>query len=295
MYLPKLYISPINSVIFDAIDSLHLNDIGYILSQRQHHLRDGYMSLDVKMLSNTVLERDHFSPDFNDFSEPIKYDAQLFHIIHLDLWHNSTYSLDNLKKVMGEFLNFNPDMIFEFGTEDYVKKLEISELENIFEWLPRDYLSKITYLVAQGGSVVFDLKNISPIDIDTTSQYVKLAKTFDMKVKRHNCDFHTEDELILLKNLGVEAYNFAPEFSVIYNQNIYENLKYNDIHVLHEAILKTPWNRWIDSVENKPKLYKACLHYIQDPIIDETLTDNLKKKIKKEIQQKVYQILDCIN
>ena len=142
---------------------------------------------------------------------------------------------------------------------------------------------------------MFDLRNISPIDINKTEGYVRLADTFGMSVKRHNCDFHTEKELILLKNIGIKAYNFAPEFSAIYNQNIYENLKPSELNILNTKIIDAPWDRWINNPDDSEKLYKSCLHYIQDPIIEDVTTENLKNKIKKEIQLKINQILDCIN
>ena len=89
------------------------------------------------------------------------------------MWSNNIFNIDNLHKCVDEFLSYNPNLLFEFGTEDYVKLLPVDEMENILSQIKPEILSKIVYLVAQGGSVVFDLKNVSPIDIDKTKQYIE--------------------------------------------------------------------------------------------------------------------------
>ena len=295
MKLPKIYISPVNDLIYWAIEEINNGEIGYILSQRQHNNLGGYIPTDIKKLSQSFLERDHFCPDFNNFSTQIKYDAELFKIIHLDLWSNNIFNIDNLHKCVDEFLSYNPNLLFEFGTEDYVKLLPVDEMENILSQIKPEILSKIVYLVAQGGSVVFDLKNVSPIDIDKTKQYIELAKKYDMKIKRHNCDFHTLDEPKILKALGIESYNFAPEFSMIYNREIYYRLCNDDISILKEKLLLSPWDRWLYNTDDVEKLFLSCLHYIQDPIIDHCLlSSSLKTQIKEKIQNKLKEILICI-
>jgi hypothetical protein len=118
--------------------------------------------------------------------------------------------------------------------------------------------------VCQGGSIVFDLQNISPINELITKDFIELGKKFNFKVKRHNCDFHTIDDLKKLKSMGVNAFNFAPEFSFIYNKYVYELLSNDEIKILKPILEETaPWDRWIYNTKETDKLFMSCLHYIQ--------------------------------
>jgi len=264
---PKIYISPINKSILMAIQKFdpNRNRIGYIVSQRQHTNHGGYVSkniTDVIFNQGFLIERDHFC--MKDFDKSmIEYDASKFDIIHIDPWYFNQYNINETKIWIKDFLDFRADILFEFGTEDFIKELTIAEYKAALDSLG-EYLGNILYLVSQGGSVVFDLQNISPIDVSKTESFINFSKSLGIKTKRHNCDFHTDDELKILSDLGVSAYNYAPEFTYISNKIIFNKLSPKELEIVNKEIIeKAPWHRWLNDTSIKEKNALACLHYVE--------------------------------
>lgn len=278
-----------NETIYEAIEEFTkttLVPVGYLLSQRQHSCTGGYIpeKVIVPLLnSDRFLLRDHFcvKPGQLGYID-ICYDAQEFNLIHIDPWFHNNYDLAKTKKWFKRFSSINPNILFEIGTEDYIAKLTTEDYQILLDEI-KDYHSRIIYLVCQGGSVVFDLRNISPIDVKTTKEFIDLAKKYNFKVKRHNCDFHSLEEIELLKDLGVDAFNYAPEFSCIYNEELYNALSKEEIETLKPILIENaPWQRWIYNTDDISKLFISCLHYIQHPILDQKL-----KEVEKNIKDKI--------
>jgi len=261
--LPKLFISPVNEPILKSILKSGL-PIGFILSQRQFNHENGYVSktiIDQVLKSELIVERDHFCMEKFD-KKIIAFDAEKFDMIQIDPWYFSGRYSSECIKWMHEFTESNKNIKFEFGTEDFIAKFSTL----LFDIALNDitpFLDKVEYIVCQGGSVVFDCKNISPIDIEKTKCYVAKAEKYKVKVKRHNCDFHSDEELKILCDLGISAYNYAPEFTYISNSVIFDNLKLEDKTYFLEQIEKNaPWRRWLHNLENEEKTIKSCLHYL---------------------------------
>jgi len=279
---PKLFISPVNSPILKAIINSNL-PIGFIFSQRQFNNKGGYVNssiIEEAINSNLVIERDHFC--INEFDEQvIEFDSQKFNMVHIDPWYYTKAINHDYIKWIHSFLKYNPRLTFEFGTEDFIQQLSVFEYKKALDDLA-PFADSLTYLVCQGGSVVFDCKNISPIDVNKTKNFVSLGNEYNLKIKRHNCDFHTNEELKLLRDLGVSSYNFAPEFTYISNSVIYDNLKSLDKNYFACLIAeKTPWERWLHNLNDREKTLKACLHYLD---YDSNMQDYVNKYEEKIIE-----------
>jgi hypothetical protein len=138
--------------------------------------------------------------------------------------------------------------------------------------------------VCQGGSVVFDLRNTSPIDIERTKSFIELAKSKNLKIKRHNCDFHTDDEIKILSDLGVDGYNYAPEFTLISNKVIINKLSKNEQAIINQEIIDhAPWKRWVENTNNIEKNLLSCLHYVE-----------YLPEVKKHIEDSEKEIIDVV-
>lgn len=260
---PKIFISPVNEPIFKSIIKNNFS-VGFILSQRQFNLNGGYISPSIiQQITNSrhVLERDHFCLIEYD-EKVIDFDSEIFDLIHIDPWYFGDVFHEDCNQWMQRFLQQNDNIFFEFGTEDFIKELSLSEFRKSLDKIAT-YLDKIHFLVCQGGSVVFDCRNISPIDIKKTKEFVKIGEEYNMKIKRHNCDFHTNEELKILSDLGVESFNYAPEFSYISNSVIYKKLNIEDKdYFLKKIENNAPWKRWIYDLKDEEKAIKSCLHYL---------------------------------
>lgn len=293
--LPKIYISPINKPILDAIIN-HNENIGLIFSHRQFNNINGYVKKEIiehALKFGKILERDHFCLNEYDKSK-IEYDANKFDIIHIDPWYLNGYNLHSTEQWINDFLSFNKSIKFEFGTEDFIKKVSLIEYKIALNKLSH-YLKSFVYLVCQGGSVVFNLSNIKPIDIEKTKEFIALGKKHGLKIKRHNCDFHTDEELSLLVKLGVDAFNFAPEFTYISNKVILSNMNEKDQLYFYEKIkTEAPWERWIDDISNKENALLSCLHYLDnDPLMYSYLI-KFEKEIEHKVSERLTQICQII-
>lgn len=294
----KIYVSPINDNIVKAVELVdpYANNIGFIISQRQHSYDGGYVDKElIYSLSRKKywIERDHFC--LNDFDKKtIEYDSSFFNLIHIDPWHLSSFNLNNVEQWIKYFLENNDKILFEFGTEDFIESLDVNDYIFCLEKLHK-FNDNIKYVVSQGGSVVFDLKNIQPIDVNKTKTFIDLIHKNGYYAKRHNCDFHTDDELKLLSDLGIDAFNYAPEFTFISNQIIYNKLSSSDIlTVNNEIIKKAPWHRWVNNTQDVKKNILSCLHYVEYLPEIQKHSEVLKQEIIQEIAFRLNQIIKIV-
>lgn len=261
---PRIFVSPINSQIIAAVERFdpECEKVGFIISSRQHNYSGGYIDLDLirSLNKNRVLERDHFC---SDDPEDIKYDANFFSVIHLDPWFDSNFSVERTKDWMLKFLEHNPNLTFEIGTEDFIADVPIESFLHIYESIDNtNLLGKVDYIVAQGGSLVFDLKNTSAINRLKTMPYTLVAQVSRIKSKRHNCDFHTEEELGQLASYGIDSFNFCPELTSITNGVIIEEWEDLEVSTYYPWLCKNaPWRRWVADTTDVDKLLVSCLHY----------------------------------
>lgn len=301
---PRIFISPINQQIIDAINRFDPEGekIGLILSQRQHNTDGGYIPyniIDQVYDMPHLLERDHFhNNDFNNDESHFEYDASVFDVIHLDPWSNAGDKVEGYAKAKAtldfwlEKFNQQKELEYELGTEEFVCILEADKLDYIIE----NIKSKIRYVVCQGGSVVFNLQNQAPIEIEKTKSFINVARKHGCQTKRHNCDFHTNEELMQLSDLGIDTFNFAPEFTYIYNKTITDSFSSELInHFYKKIILKTPWDRWLTSDAKPVSFLYACLHYLNNEKIIDNEASCEHEKIVTNMQIRMEEIWKAIN
>jgi hypothetical protein len=295
--LPTLYLSPINKPILLAAKNFS-KDVGYIISQRQWTIDGGYVDkqlMDIVFSSTNKIERDHFClSQQDDLVAQIEADAKFFDIIHIDPWYKHNFNIKETNNWLSNFIQYDNNIKFEFGTEDFIQTLSVEKYRDALE-NTKEYHDHFEYLVCQGGSVVFDLQNVSPVDIEKTKQFVNLGKEYGLKIKRHNCDFHTDEDLRLLKGLGIDAFNFAPEFTYLSNKIIIEHLTEPEREIiLQEVELNAPWSRWLNNLYNENKVLLSCLHYIEyHPIIKKYL-EKYENEIVESVSQRIQNICEIV-
>lgn len=293
--LPILYISPLNEPILDAACSLE-GRIGFLFSQRQYNMAGGYVSKSIISYLDDwswlfVTERDHFNITGYD-DALVQHEADFFNIIHIDPWFETQTNMDVLNRYVSDIIKANPKMMFEFGTEDYVKKVDADEYEAAYRTFDQ-HKDNFRYMVCQGGSVVFNLSNVSPIDETVTRRFVSLAKKHNLMCKRHNCDFHTDEDLARLSALGIAAYNYAPEMALISNQVVCEHIHSDRLlsHINQELIENAPWTRWTD---DPSQILVSCLHYSQNEEVKQLIAENYHE-IEEKVRQRLVRILEVVS
>ena len=314
----KFFIGPMSKNITDTIIDFSITEnykIGIIPSRRQIDWNGGYVNnwtteSFISYLSsywcdrkNLIVERDHggIGQGSNYDNGTISYyiDSDKFDIIHIDPWHN--YKNDNQRALDEtidniQFINkINPNCLFEVGTEESIKYLTYTDIDNILGYLKYrlgDLFDKIVYCVIQSGTGIIGTKNYGTFDLDRLKNMVKVCNKYGVLSKEHNGDYLTSEEIKIRFDNGLSAINIAPEFGVFETDILLEYMTEEQKETFYNICYKSnKWVKWIhyDELENKTELTRICGHYqFSDPEfinmninIDDIIKDRMYNKLKK--------------
>ena len=294
----KYYLGPMSKNVVDAVLEYNNSNgitFGFIPSRRQVEFDGGYVnnwtnesfSKYVKNKSpNTIIQRDHGGPgqgyEDDDGRISFKNDAKFFNLIHVDPWKKySDLKLGIIEtvEIIKFCLKINPNIEFEVGTEEAIRKFTIEELKILIGTLEKKLtqaeFNKIKYAVVQSG-VGLDLgkmKNTGNYDPVRLGKMVKVVQSYGILTKEHNGDYLLANEIQKRFILGLDAINIAPELGQIETCAIIELLR-DDVDIINELFEicfdSRRWEKWVPKnyqpASNKLELIKICGHYsFSDP------------------------------
>jgi fructose/tagatose bisphosphate aldolase len=311
MIYPKYYIGPMSKNIVDAAiefcDETN-NKIGLICSRRQVEWNGGYVNnwttKTFSEYSNKLfLVRDHAGPGQgyidDDGYESLKNDCKYLDMIHIDPWKKYPEYNDGLKWTI-EMINFcynlNPNIEFEIGTEESIRKFEYKELNmlvnDLFDILEDKIFNQIKYIVVQSGTSLKGNLNTGKYDSNRLEGFLSVANCWGLLSKEHNGDYIPVNLIKEKMSLGLNSINIAPEFGLI------ETLSYISEGIDIEKFWKIcydskRWKKWVDPnfdpITQKLSLIKICGHYVLSdpkflsikPNIDSIIKNNIKEKLNE--------------
>ncbi len=234
----KLFIGPMSKNIVDGAiefcDKFNVR-LGFIPSRRQIDFDSGYVnnwitrtfSEYVKSKTNKiVLERDHGGPlqgqDIDDGNASFFQDTNYLDIIHIDVWKKYKDFQNGLNKTI-ECIKFcsymNPNILFEIGTEEAIRKTNTFELEYLLFELKRELneelFNKIAYCVIQSGTSLKGTINTGKYNPIKLRDMCHIVNKYGILSKEHNSDFVDIEEIYDRYDGGLNALNIAPEFGQI--------------------------------------------------------------------------------
>jgi len=196
--------------------------------------------------------------------------------------------------------NLNPEIEYEVGTEEAIRRFEVNELDELVtilrDALAPEVFTKIKYLVIQSGTSLKGNTQTGAYDSKRLLDMIAVAKSSNLLTKEHNGDYIPVSIVHEKFNLGLDAINIAPEFGLIETQTyldfITDKQFINDFWKICYDSKK--WTKWVDStfdpIENKIELIKICGHYV----ISSPEFVGLQRKssyLDREIQDRVIQKL----
>ena len=304
----KFYIGPMSKNVVDSVIevSQEHNIFGLIPSRRQVEHNGGYVNnwrtdSFAKYIEGRVpICRDHGGPnqgiEQDEGFQSLSWDLKYFNIIHLDPWLKYKDYNEGLARTVSS-LNYvherNPDILFEVGTEEALRKFTVQELDRLLTDLSRELsevaFSRIAYAVVQSG-VGLDLGkqiNTGSFNAERLSEMVKVCREHGVLSKEHNGDYLTKEEVSTRFELGLTSINIAPEFGQIETLCYLEEMG-EDIESYYQICLSSgKWKKWVDSdfdpSANKKELIKICGHYV--------LSDPEFIKIKPNIDSKIKSVI----
>lgn len=279
----KLGFGPMSSEIITAISfytEFEKTPLMIIASRNQVDHDSGYV-MNTSALSQQVsscspdllwLCRDHCGPYFLDaekqLSERDAIDAtkktiamdieQGFNLIHIDTSRVSD-GYKTAEELIKFCLDLNPNINFEFGTEENVGVAAgIEKYKNDVAFAKQ--FPNMQFVVAQTGSLVREDYQAGELNFDAVKTLVGYANEAGVKLKEHNADYLTKPEIQLRKALGVHALNIAPQLGVIQTRGVRR--------AAQRLFVEDEWNNFANAVYKSKKWEKWLVDGDEDTAVD---------------------------
>jgi hypothetical protein len=140
-----------------------------------------------------------------------------------DLIHIDTSRCEDEYHIADELINFclrlNPNIEFEFGTEENIGVAASSAKYQVDVRFAGQY-PNMQYVVAQTGSLTMEDRQVGSFDTGMARTLVDYAATAGVRLKEHNADYLTPEQIQLRRTAGVHALNIAPQLGVVQTKTI---------------------------------------------------------------------------
>jgi hypothetical protein len=288
--------------------------------------------------NNIILSRDHGGPwqnskevernlDLRSAMESSKQSFLIdiksgFNIIHIDpsIDIHEKPSIDQIMDRLIELYEYcwiqsqriGNDILFEIGTEEQTGAVNSpDEFENLLSkfcsYCIKENLPKPTFVVAQTGTKVMEIKNIGTFDSPfrvanelpaeiQVPKMIEICEKHGVMLKQHNTDYLSDESLQWHPRLGIHAANVAPEFGVTETLALIKILDTHNLSEISEkfidlSFLSYKWKKWMLPNSQYDKKYKAIIsgHYILSTPECINLLDDAKQTLKmKKINLDFY-------
>lgn len=224
---------------------------------------------------DVVVCRDHCGPGFNgtddiqDTYRTVDEDiAAGFDLIHVDLCHvRSGYrrKLLGSKQIIEHILQARPSTLIEIGTD------EIGSVDDDLEKVRSDVdffrgFCNPEFYVVRTGSLVKEVQQVGTFSREHTERLHSLLNERGMKLKEHNADYLTSDD-IKLRRGAVDAMNIAPQLGVVQTRYVLEQCELYGISTdefKNRSYESQKWSKWLlsdDRASDKELCALVAGHY----------------------------------
>lgn len=209
-----------------------------IASRNQVDAKSGYVCTSAELVElvkadkteNLLVCRDHCGPYFADADrgltleqavarckETIAADIQAgFDLIHIDVSRVKEDPFAVATELFDFALSLNPNIKFEFGSEDNTGidiDSSLSRIESQLEFLTK-YKDNLVFFVSQTGSLTKE-SQAGQFDVDLNKQTAQKIHAAGLLFKEHNADYFTADDLTKRATAGIDSLNIAPQLGKI--------------------------------------------------------------------------------
>lgn len=281
-------------------------DSGYVM-----HTAQLARQLHNRNKQNLLLCRDHCGPYFLDSEKSLTLSQAMdatkktiatdiengFDLIHIDTSRIDEKPYDAAAELIEFALGLNPNIMFEFGTEENVGVAAALEKYRKDVEFAKNF-PNVKFVVAQTGSLCFEDKQAGFFYTDTVGELVDIATSAGIRLKEHNADYLTADQICLRKATGVHAMNIAPQLGVAQTKLIRRLAKNRGLNQQWESfvslvIASDKWKKWTTSSDDRQKVAVSG-HYFFNSYEYDNLMFLLYQKIDfgHYLKKEIYQILD---
>lgn len=249
------------------------SDGGYVMTTKQ-------LAEQVKNFDRNYLKlcRDHCGPYFLDAEKDlsgvqaveatkktIAGDIEAgFDLIHIDTSRClGTYHV--AEELIKFCLDLNPNIKFEFGTEENVGVAAgVQKYRDDVKFASQ--FPNMEFVVAQTGSLVMEDRQAGTFNDAIVEELVGIANEAGIKLKEHNADYLTIEQIQQRRAVGVHALNIAPQLGVIQTKVLKQfAMRYGAESAWYEFVAEVlgsnKWKKWIVDGDSNKKVDIAG-HYL---------------------------------
>lgn len=276
---------------------------GYVMSTKELN-----QQVSLKRSKYIKVCRDHCGPYFLDSEGSLSLNQAVeatkktiaadiennFDLIHID-----TSRCSNSYKVAEELIKFsldlNPNIEFEFGTEENIGVAAgIEKYKQDVEFARQ--FPNMKFVVAQTGSLVMENRQVGLFNLEVAKELSNFANSRRTQLKEHNADYLDKDQISLRKIAGVHALNIAPQLGVIETETILNKasvLNIDSTEFRNLILANTKWKKWIIKENNNMKILVAG-HYHFKSKEYKSLQDKINDKIDLQtcLKKSIFDALD---
>jgi hypothetical protein len=300
---PIMLIASRNQVDFDS---------GYAFTTKEF---TEYVKKNKNYDPNRVLIcRDHCGPYFSDSDKhltlndavnrclhTIKTDIESgFDLIHVDVSRVSQDMQESVATKLFDYaLSLNPDIMFEFGSEDNTNTGIDESIANLDKQLMfvQKYKNNLKFFVTQTGSLTKHTQ-VGTFDPSVNKVTSEKIHSYGLMFKEHNADYLLESDLSYRKKANVDAVNIAPQLGSIQSTVLYQlkdhcSVEFTDFFNL--VINSDYWKRWMLSESGSDNFtkFRVAAHYCYNHSEGKKLIDilNETEEFKNNLRTEIFSLL----
>lgn len=225
--------------------------------------------------------RDHCGPNFADKDKEVSYETAVisckntiasdiennFDLIHIDVSRIENAKQLQLAEELIEYaLSLNPNICFEFGSEDNTGRNlndTLALVDAQIEFASK-YKDHVKFLVNQTGSLTKHTQ-VGIFDSELSSRIADKIHKAGFLFKEHNGDYLNKDQVKVHRIAGVDSINVAPQIGYIHSYVLNKLGYYYPTQLKHfkKYVLESgAWKKWVvDSVSDTDVKFMASAHY----------------------------------
>lgn len=242
--------------------------------------------------AKVVICRDHCGPNFNnignleDTYETIRVDIeQGFDLIHIDFCKMDARHDDQITEAILAIeyaKSLNPEIKFEIGTDEITGGLiDLAQLDNDIRRFKA--VCDPEFYVINTGSHTLENRQVGTFDQQFASRASAVVRSYGMKVKEHNADFLTPEQIQLRRGI-IDAVNIAPQLGVCQTRFSLMKAEENGVPFgdwCGKVYASEKWRKWLlpgtDPIQNRRLCVEAAGHYCFTDRKYEILREDLAK------------------
>lgn len=282
----QFYLGPMSLNVIQAALQFHEAHpelpLTFIPSRRQVDYQGGYVAgLTMESLralvGSAAIERNHCGP--NQGAEPdsgwdsLAEDVKYADVVHIDPWKAYPAYDTGLEWTVAAIAMtriWNPQVQFEVGTEESIRRFEVHEIDALLQdlqtRLSAEDFAAIRYVVVQCGTALKEGQNTGAFNAARLKAMLEVVAKYGKEAKEHNGDWISAETVAAKMALGLQHINIAPELGEIESRALWDLMGAEDREAFFDLCWKSrKWEKWVtadfDPVANKEQLVRICGHY----------------------------------